>query len=233
MHPEKYIPLNPRIRRIQIQTVVRRPVKHVPDHLQNRTGTIPAREINRVIEPPRVPEIIAPEHAVAARRNPRHAMQHLRRTRHIERPRIRRKHRVRHHKRTVIKTDVLHHRRIPPHSVVEEYHRIVHVALRIVPANRRPPRILNVHIAQPALLRRIQKIQRPPVPRTRCRRKPNPARLRPLRNQPSRARHLNARTSIHIHRRPRPDRQGHPARHRQRPRHLPRPARRTPRLTRR
>jgi hypothetical protein len=81
MRVHENVALNPCIGAIEIQMIVSRPIENIADNLQDRSGTLATRKIDRVVEAPRVPKIIITENAVAADGDSIHAVQHLRSSR--------------------------------------------------------------------------------------------------------------------------------------------------------
>src|SRR5204863_4027315 len=65
MRVHENVALDPRVGAVEIEMVVTRAIEDVVDDLENRSGPLAAREINRVVETPGVAEIIVAENPVA------------------------------------------------------------------------------------------------------------------------------------------------------------------------
>src|SRR5258708_2247728 len=61
MRMEENVSLDPGIRAVQIQVIIRGSVEDIIDHLQNGPGSLTARKVNRIVEAVSVPEVVIAE----------------------------------------------------------------------------------------------------------------------------------------------------------------------------
>src|SRR3954471_6087517 len=77
MRVHKDVSLNPGIRAVQVEVIIRGSIKDVIDDLENRPGPIAAGEVDRIIEAPGVPKVVVPENSVASQGDAIDSMQAL------------------------------------------------------------------------------------------------------------------------------------------------------------
>ena len=139
MNVHEDVAFDPGVRAVEVQAIIGSAVKDIVDELDNRTGAITTREVDGIVEPPGMAEVIIAENAVTRGGNPVHPVKAFR----PGRRRVTGKIAILHNERTV-----LNDRSWRPGAVVDEDDRAIDVDLCVMAVGgRRSTARIKVHIS--------------------------------------------------------------------------------------